>query len=330
MRQPLQPLTRDDSQVIKGLAILLMIMHHVLIPEFYLNAWSSLNGFVCIHIRMCGKLCVGIFAFVTAYGYAFTERRDLKYSLNHIVRLLKIYWPICIFTVILSVLYSHQFDLKEVLLNLFGLSNKYNCANWYVYFYIYSMLILPLIAKLIDSFKVRSLLVIVLLCGITCSILEPVDIRWVRILCACLFYTPVLVAGYFFGKIDWSTVKYKFSVMDLILILAFGLIVSALFYAFFKGFTPFTFTAPMVIFSVAALFRRLDLPHLYGFLKRLGQLSSYMWFIHAIFFSTKTRMIFQQQSFWPDNIILVYLFVTVISFVIATLIVKIKSSLKTM
>lgn len=330
MRQSLQPLTRDDSQAVKGLAILLMIMHHVLIPEFYINPWPPLSGFVCIHLRMCGKLCVGIFAFVTAYGYAFTERRDFKYSMCHIIRLLKIYWPIYIFTVILSVLWSHQFDFKEIMLNLFGLSHKYNCANWYVYFYIYSMLILPLIAKLMDSFKVRGLLAIVLLCGITCSILEPVDIRWVRILCDCLFYSPVLVAGFFLGKINWSIVKYKFSVMDLILILAFGLIVSALFYAFFNGFTPFTFTAPMVIFSMAALFKRLDLPQLYGFLKKLGQLSSYMWFIHAVFFSTKTRMIFQQQSFWPDNIILVYLFVTVISFVIAILIVKIKSSLKTM
>lgn len=328
MRQPLLALTRDDSQAVKGLAILLMIMHHVLIPEYYVTPWAQLSGFVGIHMMMLGKLCVGLFAFVTAYGYAFSKRRDLKYSLSHVFRLLKIYWPILIITVILSALWTHQFDLKAAVWGLIGFSAHYNCASWYVSFYIFAMLILPLVARLVDTFKVVAVLAFVVLCGILCMLLAHFDLMWVVRLRVCLFYTPVLAVGYYLGKFDWSKVKMEFPVFVLFLILVAGLVISAMWHTI-GGFTPYTITAPMVVFSMAALFRGVKAPHLYAFLKWMGKLSVYMWFIHAIFFSSATRMIFQQQSFWPDNIVLVFLLVAVASIVIATLIVKAKDRLKT-
>lgn len=326
MRQTLQALTRDDSQVIKGIAVLLMILHHVLIPEFYVKPWSQLSNVVFVHLMSCAKLCVGIFAFITAYGYAFAKQKDLNYSLRHIVRLLKTYWPICILTVILSALWFRQFDLNVVILNLFGLSKEYNCANHYVLFYFFAMLILPFVAKLIDSYRATAVVAIILICALICFLLNFIMGHWVAHLYYCLFYSPVLAVGYYFGKYDWAKVKHDFSSLELLVVLAFGLLLSAMFHNI-MGFCIYTVATPMVVFPIVALFKRIQVPHLYGFLKRIGQVSVYMWFIHAIFFSSKTRSIFQEQWYWPDNIVVVMLSVTLISYLVSVLIMTAKRRL---
>lgn len=55
-------LSRDDSQIIKGLAILLMILHHYSMP--LVKVMSDDCGLIC----WMGKACVSLFAFVTGYG----------------------------------------------------------------------------------------------------------------------------------------------------------------------------------------------------------------------------------------------------------------------
>lgn len=66
---------KDKTAIIKGIAIIFMIMLHCGVADVL-------------------KLCVGIFTFMVGYGYAFAKNKDWRYSLNHIKKLLIPFWTI--------------------------------------------------------------------------------------------------------------------------------------------------------------------------------------------------------------------------------------------
>ena len=93
-----QPLTfkKDHTLIIKGIAILLMIWHHALIPEFYSHPEPCMYTWMNTHLYIGGKFCVALFTFIIGYGYAYSSDHSLRYAAKHICRLLKEYWTIFI------------------------------------------------------------------------------------------------------------------------------------------------------------------------------------------------------------------------------------------
>ena len=66
---------KDKTAIIKGIAILFMIMLHCGVGDVL-------------------KICVGIFTFMVGYGYAFARVKDWRYSWQHIKKLLVPFWAI--------------------------------------------------------------------------------------------------------------------------------------------------------------------------------------------------------------------------------------------
>lgn len=85
---------RDETMILKGIAIIMMMILHVLwfITEFESPSSTYLSVVVPLQ-RVC-KLCVAIFTFLVGWGYAFAQKRDAAYSFKRISRLLRIYWSI--------------------------------------------------------------------------------------------------------------------------------------------------------------------------------------------------------------------------------------------
>ena len=78
-------ITKEQSKMIQGLAIIMMLYHHLFAtPEIFgIEYFSLLNiGGINIEQKMAWffKICVGIFAFMVGYGYAYSKNKDLKYS----------------------------------------------------------------------------------------------------------------------------------------------------------------------------------------------------------------------------------------------------------
>ena len=88
--------TKQHTAFIKGIAILLMIWHHALIPELYLSPEPFIRSWGMTHLSMGGKFCVGLFTFIIGYGYACSKNHIFSYSSNHIWKLLKQYWTLCL------------------------------------------------------------------------------------------------------------------------------------------------------------------------------------------------------------------------------------------
>jgi surface polysaccharide O-acyltransferase-like enzyme len=300
--------TRDDTLALKGLAVLLMIMHHVLISDYYDDPSALLKSNILFNrLMVLGKLCVGLFMFVTAYGYSLKNNRSWHYSFSHIKQLLYRYWALLIFFVILGIIAGNQPQSKMVLLNMFGLSSTYSCANWYVYFYIYAMLILPAVVRLIDSCHVKALALSILLCGIAAMLLKT-DNQWLNMVRNCIFYTPVLTTGCYLARCRLPFIRHQFNKVELLLMLVI-LLVAGCFSRDIGGFCTFTVTVPALAFVLSMLFHYNSTQTIKTCLVFLGSLSLYMWFVHTVFFSIMTRSLFQQSSLWPNSIMLIFLLV---------------------
>lgn len=100
--------TKEDTKVVKGFAILLMLMHHLwgfpdripgdgLLYSFHIFGRSSIQ-----YLGMFGKICVSIFFFIGGYGIyksAQTQAFDLVGKLK---RLYISYWKVFVIFVPLT------------------------------------------------------------------------------------------------------------------------------------------------------------------------------------------------------------------------------------
>lgn len=77
---------KKTTQMIKGIAILIMIAHHFIVYPF-----TELPYFVTLFGNAC-KICVAIYAVLSGYGYFFTKEKTIRYGVKKIWGLLQIYW----------------------------------------------------------------------------------------------------------------------------------------------------------------------------------------------------------------------------------------------
>lgn len=201
---------------------------------------------------------------------------------------------------------------------MFGLKHGYCLGNWYVYFYLYSLLLIPCIKWLSVRVNIVVTSLVFLCLGIT-SYFLPTSNIYLQALKECFHYTPLLAVGLLFAKekvfdkVKNDTVmNWKFICLFLVVLLLRFVKGSILGISTDIVFVPLLF---MLLISMRQLFGN----KLNKLFVLLGHNSTFMWFIHCLFFSTATRAIFQSASFWSDNIIIVFLLVTLVSLIAAML-----------
>lgn len=158
-----QGITKRQSAMIQGFAILLMLYHHFfLAPLDYGDSLSFFHIGRVSKLAWFGKICVGMFAFVSGYGMCrvLQKLREKKKALSffpllgseyaliikQILSLLIRVW--LIFIVFMFFVFKtggKQFELTEYINNFFFLQTTYNGALWYVEQYMKMMMLLPLI-----------------------------------------------------------------------------------------------------------------------------------------------------------------------------------------
>lgn len=311
--------TKQHTAFIKGVAILLMIWHHALIPEFYLTPEPFMRSWGMTHLSMGGKFCVGIFTFIIGYGYACGKNHTFSYSSSHIWKLLKQYWALCLLIFIpIGTLFGggNLTDWQTILCNLAGLKFQYNLASWYVMFYVYAMLAIIPISKLADKKPYLTLLSAIIVFGTTATLINGRANMWCDAINRWCIYTPVLIAGYVAAKQNWikriPKLPAHWYLIISLLVLAARCLVGSL-----KGFSTDTLFAPVFIFLIVAYLNKANVSGwVRKIFERLGKVSMYMWFLHAIFFSDYTKAIFQSQSVWLNNPFAAFLLTTIVSFLL--------------
>ena len=301
----------DDTCVLKGVAIILMFMHHLFaFPDRIIEP----NFFVPIHtyihvplinqdfeflLGQFGKLCVAIFLFLSGYGtylsYKSKNTSNEKFVLKKIFRIYKIYWQVfIIFIPIGLIMRKIDFHYVEFACNFFALSSSYNGEAWFLFPFVLLIIFSPYIIKFIDKIKNRLIEVIaVIFISALLYYVYPYifDIDALKVFKETRFFSksllaiqllPSFLSGIIFAKNDyfskyWSLIKNKLN-----LFLASLILMITVFAFRNKGFENFE-CVYSALFCMGAINCIKYSELLYTILNRIGKYSTYMWFIHSYF-----------------------------------------------
>ena len=161
-------MTKDETKQMYGIAILMMLCHHLFRTADPTNYLSVLNLFLGKEMiryiaNFCG-ICVAIYAFITGYGFSeYAKRKEFVYSgsdfkeicgyvIKHIVGLYKKYWLVFLIFVPLGCLTKsyEDYGIKTIILSLIGLDSSFCGAWWYVWQYAILCTAFPLQMILLD------------------------------------------------------------------------------------------------------------------------------------------------------------------------------------
>lgn len=199
----------------------------------------------------------------------------------------------------------------NLIVQMFGLLPNLNWFAWYVYFYIFCMLIMPLICKAkVFRFKPKFnfviLLVVPYVLGIALRILPIYETNTlIKDLASCFLYFSCFLVGYWMAenKVIEKSKDLKGAHNPLLNVLGIvGVFVVRVLIKSIAGFLLDVFYAPILICLFVNLFEMITCKSFLLVLNILGKYSTGIWFFHAVFFSTYVSEWFQpvlKLVSWP-------------------------------
>ena len=115
---------KDKTAIIKGIAILFMIVLHHGGQAWFDVKLPAFRDVATISYLSVFKICVGIFTFMVGYGYSFAKSKDWRYSLQHIKKLLIPFWSILFIFTLPIIVYKGELGGVKLILNLFGINSE--------------------------------------------------------------------------------------------------------------------------------------------------------------------------------------------------------------
>lgn len=125
-------LSLDACDTLKGLSILLIMIHHAaqkFMPAGFLKPYQDF-----------GYLGVSIFIFLSGYGLTLSYLKNNKLNGFFRRRLSKVYTPFVVISLIYVVVYvitNHSYDLYEVIISILGVK-LVNGSYWFVHYIIFA------------------------------------------------------------------------------------------------------------------------------------------------------------------------------------------------
>lgn len=332
-------MSKTDSKILYGIAILLMIFHHV-----FMNP-SSL-GIECYEITHLfawfGKICVAIYAFISGYGlmasfsaeYENVMKKfisEYKKVIKRIITFYFCYWLMFVLFVPGYLFFSNRnFDIKEYIMNFWGLSFTYNGAWWYVKQYVIMLFIFPTVAIICTRIrKLKGYLPEILFAVVTIImfIMFYSDFIFLKKIANSVFITYILifVEGIIFQKSVFFDKLVCILQRKCLVSLAVGCICIVTRIVVSKGpaycLVDIVMIAPFCI-SICALVKKVRVNNIFSY---FGEFSIYMWLTHCFFINPAIRCIYGNNV---KNNFLVYLFVFVSAFISSFCLRKVEFTIK--
>lgn len=338
-------LSKIHSQMMYGVAILMMVFHHLYcLPERLGNNYISLPSLFGYNIEVtlawfC-KLCVAIFAFISGYGLFLSSAgkecpsmgkkllSDYRSMIRHLFRFYRKYWLVFVIFIPMGFLFfGRSFHLREFIENFIGISTTYSGEWWYVLQYIKLLLFFPFINLFFYPFKerrprqIRLVLVLLLAAFLSLSaFFEPAGELAQRLYLATCAYNPspvifIFIMGIVFAR--FSLFSRLYSIRELLplkpvaaFILVMIFIVRTMAATRADYDTIDFILVPFLIFSLIVLLEKKD-----GSCRRqkllvlFGKYATYMWLSHTFF----AYYYFQDLILLPRFSLLIYVWTLLIS-----------------
>lgn len=346
---------KNDTKFVKGIAIILMLMHHL---------WSfaerqpgvgfaltrpltgmEINGMPVFQtFGYFGKLCVALFMFLAGYGLYKQYARGSLSLPKKILKLYTGYWKIfVIFIPVAFLFFGHQeyltaysdayetFNLNACILSFFGIDvGAYNGEWWFVMAFAIGCIVGYLyirFTKKLNNFYIEMFLAFVINLFIYTivpmfitkepfySMLQSIGYR--------MFVSQVGVTALFtgiifakYGMLDRLMQKLsRINTLGLILLGA-GVLMSLFYLRVFNGFEFYDFlTVPFFCAVFAALGRTNKV--VYTVFEFLGKHSENMWLVHTFFCYRFSA--FVRIIFQTDNAVIALLILIALSLITSVL-----------
>lgn len=179
-------LSKQDTSVMKGIAIIAMLCHHVYTCQ---PDWVEAYPYVLTMIGVLGKVCVAIFLFCSGYGLSVqydkvlyatntfldTVRGTIRFLLKRFIKFYSAYWFIFLIFVPITVFffdrplaaaYGENVNIvKRLIFDILGIQGfqSYNITWWFNYLIILLYLFFPILFFAIRKAKWLGLIVSLLL-----------------------------------------------------------------------------------------------------------------------------------------------------------------------
>lgn len=180
--------SREDTKIIKGMAVILMLMHHLwAFPDRIAEGGfvSHINLFgqsAIFYIGSFGKICVSIFMFLGGYGI-YKSYENGKFSiLSKLKHLYISYWKVFIIFIPVGFLFFAEqpaycakeaickkfthFSWRELIENFFAIKSTYNEEWWFLFTYMIAVLTFPFIVRIMEKRNTAINIFIVIVLGI--------------------------------------------------------------------------------------------------------------------------------------------------------------------
>ena len=177
-------LSPDDTKIMKGIAIICMLMHHLWFFPTRIaggpleSLFTIFNMPATTYLGLFGKICVPMFFFFGGYG-VYKSCYGQKYDvLGRLKKLYFSYWKVfLIFIPIGFLFFSSQtpyctdafiytrfdvFSTRELISNFLAFSSTYNREWWFLISYAFALVSFPLVRAIIDRHSARMNIFIVI------------------------------------------------------------------------------------------------------------------------------------------------------------------------
>ncbi|MBD1379246.1 acyltransferase family protein [Metabacillus arenae] len=323
-------ITKNDTNVLKGLAIILMLLLHLFcrkdIEGFY-EVFFKINDVPFIYyISLLGDACRPIYLFLTGYAfYIISNKGNLifKKNIKRIFKLMINFWIVFILFIPLAFIMKKRdiflnIDIGELILSLLGLSNSYNGAWWFIQIYIIIVLLSPFIIRLVRKFNP---LILIFISGVLYfisylqryrEIIDFGDNEIILKIVAVLFLFGTSQLSFLVGAIfakekiyskihqKFFNIKHKniFCIMGICIIIGFHSIVESSIIAPINGV--------LLVFLFTIMNKSTVVENTLSFLSKH---STNIWLTHMFFY----MMIFPELTFAPKYPIFIFIWLFVLS-----------------
>ncbi len=293
-----------QTNIIKGFLIILLLLHHVF--GYQVTQWFTLFkdgpvSDVFMKLALYGKVCIGGFCFLSAYGITKKMMQNKKTMqelvISRIVKIYMLFWPIYILGIAGGLLFGNspvwqnyisprtqEFSWLLMLIDILGLTEFFktndivssiNVSWWYVSAALMIVVLMPIFYKLYCKF--REWFVIVIAVSVFVFGTTQMSVLWITMAAGICFAREdlfVKIKAKMNGRIRNRIIGYILILMFLYLTFELSIITDNI------VATPFG-TIACVLFCYMILS---DIPILNWILAFIGKYSANIFYVHTFLF----------------------------------------------
>ena len=330
------------SQMLYGVAILIMIFHHMFgFPERIQVEYIGLFSYKLVPVETilagAGRICIAIYAYISGYGMMIKSEgeedgsiapacadelinKDYKCVLYQFIKFYMHYWLVFIFFIPIGfIFFDYKFVMAEFIKNFIGISCTYNAEWWYIWQYVRMLLLFPICAYMIRTINIKYRKVIYLSLFFVVILGNYIfDFSSFWIYTCCFIEGMIIAQGEFdiiFFKLDAKKGWLKYGIA-IICICATGLARLT-----FCGKGNYDFILVLfLIYGIIIVLKSKYIRAISKILIFLGKYSIYLWLIHTFFI----YYYFQKIVFCFRYSVLIYVFSLMVLVVVANILENIR------